>query len=101
MKKVLVSLLLSLVLFSCENKKDSKKSSSQSKNGPLKVEAIIVQPSTLSNKIEIAGNILPFELTEIKSEISGRIVQINFKEGSFTPKNTFWLNYSMVIFKLN
>jgi membrane fusion protein (multidrug efflux system) len=88
MKKVLVSLLMSLVLFSCENKKDSKQSSSQSKNGPLKVEAIVVQPSTLSNKIEIAGNILPFELTEIKSEISGRIVQINFKEGTNTPKNT-------------
>ena len=58
-----------------------------SNNGPLKVEAIIVSPSTLSNKIEVAGNILPFELTEIRSEISGRIVQINFKEGSAIGKN--------------
>jgi membrane fusion protein (multidrug efflux system) len=88
MKNVFIPLLLSFVLFSCENKKDLKQSNGPSKNGPLKVEAIVVKSSTLSNKIEIAGNILPFELTEIRSEISGRIVQINFKEGTYTPKNT-------------
>lgn len=88
MKNVFIPLLLSFVFFSCENKKDVKQSNGPSKNGPLKVEAILVKSSTLSNKIEIAGNILPFELTEIRSEISGRIVQINFKEGTYTPKNT-------------
>jgi membrane fusion protein (multidrug efflux system) len=56
--------------------------------GPLSVEALVVQPSSVSDVIEVAGNILPFELTEIRPEISGRIVSINFKEGSFVEKNT-------------
>ncbi len=54
----------------------------QPKAGPLKIEALIVTSSSLSNKIEVAGNILPFELTEIRSEISGRVTQLNFKEGT-------------------
>jgi membrane fusion protein (multidrug efflux system) len=53
----------------------------------LKVEAIVLGSTSLSNKIEVAGNILPFELTEIRSEISGRVVEINFKEGSIAKKN--------------
>jgi len=54
----------------------------QSNVGPLKIEALILTSSSLSNKIEVAGNILPFELTEIRSEISGRVTQLNFKEGT-------------------
>ncbi len=58
-----------------------------SNSGPLTVESIAVKASSLSENIEVAGNILPFELTEIRPEITGRIVQINFKEGGFQEKN--------------
>lgn len=56
--------------------------------GPLSVEGMIVKPSTLAEGIEVAGNILPFEITEIRPEISGRVTQINFTEGGFVQKNT-------------
>jgi membrane fusion protein (multidrug efflux system) len=55
--------------------------------GPLSVEGMVVKYSTLAEGIEVAGNILPFEITEIRPEISGRITQINFTEGGFVQKN--------------
>lgn len=87
MKKNLIPFLAIFILVSCESKKVMKPMGGLSNNGPLKVEAIIVSNSTLTNEIEVAGNILPFELTEIRSEISGRIVKINFIEGSAVGKN--------------
>jgi membrane fusion protein (multidrug efflux system) len=48
---------------------------------------MVINPSSLSEGIEVAGNILPFELTEIRSEISGRLTQINFKEGAPVSQN--------------
>ena len=82
MKKIITPLLLILILGSCETKKDQTQMGGQPKAGPLKIEALVVTSSSLSNKIEVAGNILPFELTEIRSEISGRVTQLNFKEGT-------------------
>ena len=55
--------------------------------GPIAVEAILIHPTSLSEGIEVAGNILPFELTEIRPEMSGRIIQINFNEGGYVTKN--------------
>jgi len=76
-----------LALFACEEKKDAKKPQDASKNGPVSVEAIVIKATTVSESIEVAGNILPFELTEIRPEISGRVIQLNFKEGSTVAKD--------------
>jgi membrane fusion protein (multidrug efflux system) len=70
MKKFSVALALLLALFACEEKKDAKKPQDASKNGPVSVEAIVIKATTVSESIEVAGNILPFELTEIRPEIS-------------------------------
>jgi membrane fusion protein (multidrug efflux system) len=87
MKKFSVALALLLALFACEEKKDAKKPQDASKNGPVSVEAIVIKATTVSESIEVAGNILPFELTEIRPEISGRVIQLNFKEGSTVAKD--------------
>jgi len=87
MKKFAVALALLLALFACEEKKDAKKPQDASKNGPVSVEAIVIKATTVSESIEVAGNILPFELTEIRPEISGRVIQLNFKEGSTVAKD--------------
>ena len=87
MKKFSVALALLLALFACEEKKDVKKPQDASKNGPVSVEAIVIKATTVSESIEVAGNILPFELTEIRPEISGRVIQLNFKEGSTVAKD--------------
>ena len=87
MKKFSLALSLLLALFACEDKKDAKKPQDQSKSGPVSVEAIVIKPTTVSESIEVAGNILPYELTEIRPEISGRVIQLNFKEGSTVAKD--------------
>lgn len=82
MKKCLSALLVLALASACHEKKESKKTTDASKMGPLSVEAIVIKPSSVSESIEVAGNILPFEMTEIRSEISGRVIGLNFKEGT-------------------
>jgi len=57
-------------------------------SGPLTVEAFVVKPTTLASNIEVPGSLLPFEETVIRSEISGRIVQLNVNEGKNVGKGT-------------
>ena len=57
-------------------------------SAPLSVEAFVVKPTSLSSNIEVPGSLLPFEETVIRSEISGRIVQLNVKEGMNVAKGT-------------
>ena len=87
MKKFSLALSFLLALLACEEKKDAKKPQDASKSGPVSVEAIVIRPTTVSESIEVAGNILPYELTEIRPEISGRVIQLNFKEGSTVAKD--------------
>jgi len=87
MKNLILPFFMLLAFASCKEEKTQKQAGGPGNNGPLKVEAIVLSSTSLSNKIEVAGNILPFELTEIRPEISGRVVQINFKEGAIANKN--------------
>lgn len=88
MKRIFPTALLLVLFIACNEKKETKKTTDGSKMGPLSVEGMVVKPTSLSEGIEVAGSILPFELTEIRPEISGRIIQINFTEGGFVQKNT-------------
>ncbi|MFN6374461.1 MAG: efflux RND transporter periplasmic adaptor subunit [Chitinophagia bacterium] len=87
MKRIFPAALLLVLFIGCNEKKETKKTTDVTKMGPLSVEGIVVTSTTLSEGIEVAGSILPFELTEIRPEISGRIIQINFTEGGFVQKN--------------
>lgn len=88
MKRLFGFMAISFLFLACGQKKEDKKFSETGNGGPLAVEAVAVRGTTLAENIEVAGNILPFELTEIRPEISGRIVQLNFKEGAPVEKNT-------------
>lgn len=50
--------------------------------GPMVVDGFLVTPQTISDKIEVPGSLLPAELTQIRTEVSGRVVSINFQEGT-------------------
>ena len=52
----------------------------------LEVDAIVVQPKSLSADIEVPGTILAFESAEIRSEVPGRLVTLNVKEGGYVTK---------------
>lgn len=88
MKKIVVAIPFLLAFFSCKEQKFNQKTTEAGKMGPLNVEGLVIQPATVSDVVEVAGNILPFELTEIRPEISGRVTSIPFKEGSSVEAKT-------------
>jgi membrane fusion protein (multidrug efflux system) len=76
------------MLLSCkeEKKTEAITGGQGKKSGPLTVDFYVVNKSSISSDIEVPGSLLPNEETEIRSEISGRIVQLNLNEGSFAGK---------------
>ena len=89
MKKITILAAILTVFISCKEKKSTPtKTTDPTKSGPLSVDVKVLSRDTVAESIEVAGNILPYELTEIRPEISGRIVSLNFKEGSTVQKNT-------------
>ena len=72
---------------SCKEKKDpSTSSNSPLRNLPLQAEGFVVKIRTLAEDIAVPGTLLPFETTEIRPEISGRIVELNVPEGREVKK---------------
>ena len=83
--------ILFLVVLSCENKKKSAPPpniAAQRANRPMQADGYIVKTRSISENIEVPGTLLPFEETEIRPEISGRIIYLNVPEGRFVSKGT-------------
>jgi len=77
------------ILLSCENKKKNSSppnASALKANRPMQAEGYIVKTKSISENIEVPGTLLPFEETEIRPEISGRVVYLNVPEGRFVSK---------------
>jgi membrane fusion protein, multidrug efflux system len=75
----------------CNNKKAKDlppQSGAATSVPPINIEAYVVKPSSLTSTIESAGSLLPFEETEIRSEISGRVVGLYLREGNYVSKGT-------------
>lgn len=81
-------LILSSAIISCGDKKKASAATTntQQQQQAITADAMIVSASPLSADIEIPGTIMANETTEIRPEISGRVVQLNVKEGSFVSK---------------
>jgi len=89
-----IVLLSGLVFFSCkseEKKTDSPKPNAQNEQKPLKVDGIIAHEEITTGTISTTGTIIANEEVEVKSEISGRITGIYFKEGTFVKEGQLLL----------
>lgn len=76
---------------SSENLGPSGSSPASSQGGPgqsLPVNVITLKKETLNNQLSVTGTILPNESVSLRSEISGLVTKINFKEGQFVAKGT-------------
>lgn len=82
---ILLLLLGSLTFVSCK-KKDDAFAARQRQTGPVIADGFIVSHQSISEKIEVPGSLMPAEQTQIRSEVSGRIVQLNINEGSVVQK---------------
>jgi len=80
---VLAVLILPKVLSSGSVKKGSGRPEN---NAVLSISAHIIKPEILENNVNTTGTILANEEVELRSEISGKIVKILFREGSSVNK---------------
>ena len=69
--------------FTKSDDKDKKKD-----KGQKEVDAFIVNPSLLIDKIEVSGSLQAFDEVELKNEVAGRVVKINLPEGKFVKQGT-------------
>ncbi len=88
---LLFCLALLAVLPGCSSNKEEKKSgqagaASSNRNAPVNVEGYVVNTSSISNNIDVPGNLLPFESTELHPEVPGRVVSLNISEGNNVRK---------------
>lgn len=96
MKKTLItgSIFVAIILLLAIPKLgwfSSKNNGGEAKGGTngtplLPVEAIVVNPKKLDNKLVVTGSVLANESLELRSEISGKITNIAFQEGSQVKK---------------
>jgi membrane fusion protein (multidrug efflux system) len=86
----LLSFIFILALISCKQKKENTPATARQGGGPqvLSLEGLIASSKTINAQIEVPGTILASESTEIHPEVSGRVVQLNIKEGAFVSQGT-------------
>src|SRR6266700_1154618 len=87
--QLIIRLLLPVLLISCYGKKKeavANNSRGNSNNLTIQADGFIVRTKSLSENLEVPGTLLPFEQTEIRPEITGRIVKLNITEGRFVKK---------------
>jgi membrane fusion protein, multidrug efflux system len=83
------ALFTCILLFSfCQSKKNEPAAGRPRQQGPLLVDAFRVQVSSVSENVEVPGTLFPFEETQIRAEVGGRIVQLNIDEGTAVSKGT-------------
>jgi len=68
-----------------------KSATQQNRPSGLPVHALIIQSSSLENKILTSGSIIPDESVELSSEASGKITAIYFNEGERVKKGDLLL----------
>jgi len=81
-------LSLAILISSCHSKKQIQGGQGNRPKGPVAVEGYRVQTHAVSEDVEVPGTLLPFEETQIRAEVSGRIVQLNIPEGATVKKGT-------------
>src|ERR1043165_8181710 len=82
--KVAAGSLFCLSAMSCMQSKNEVKGGK--KLNSLRAEGYVIVPQTFSNTYTASGSLLPNEQIEIHPEVSGRVTNIFFKEGSAVKK---------------
>ncbi len=83
--------LLALLLFLAGCKGGRKEPQANAGSKAMTVGGLIVHPRVLENTIMATGNVIANEEAELRSEVPGRIVAINFEEGSHVNKGSLLL----------
>jgi len=85
LKRIVSCFLIIPALIACNAKKQAGAAGPR-QQGPILADGFIVQPQTVSENVEVPGTLLPQEETQIKAEISGRVIKLDIPEGAMVPK---------------
>ena len=88
--RIFVIMIVMLGAVSCSKKKEQAPTARR-QQGPLVVDGYVVRKTSISENIEVPGSLLPFEETQIRAEVGGRVVQLNIQEGANIAKGTLLL----------
>ena len=96
MRRLSYFLFLLVLLYSLSITCKNGKSSPQGRGGgmsaaPLAVDAMVIQPQLLDNKIITTGTLLANEEVQLKPEIAGKVTDVLFTEGSRVSKGDLLL----------
>ncbi|MBS1683072.1 MAG: efflux RND transporter periplasmic adaptor subunit [Bacteroidetes bacterium] len=84
-KRIAILCIVTLpFLISCKGKKVELPS--VNKPGAVLAEGFVVEPQVESENVEVPGSLLPMEETQIRPEVTGRIVKLNIQEGSMVKR---------------
>ena len=81
-----------LALLACSTPDEAPQSGPKNAEG---VDVFYVNYSSIQNDIQISGSLLPNEEIDIRSEVAGRIDQLNFSEGSNIAKGKLILKIDL------
>jgi membrane fusion protein, multidrug efflux system len=82
---IIILVFFSLIFISCNGTKKGP-DNMPGKSKAVTVTGVIVTPRDMDNKILTTGSVLANEEIELRSEVPGRIISINFEEGKSVQK---------------
>lgn len=89
---LILCFILAAGLYNCGKKQQqSSQRGSGRRGGPVFVEVKVLEPQLLLNRINTTGTILANEKVDLKPEVSGRVTNIYFMEGSRVAKGKLLL----------
>lgn len=84
--KFLAAVVISTSVVSCGKKEAAPPSAQARQMRTPEVDGFVVRHQSISDKIEVPGSLMPSEQTQIRSEVSGRVVKLNVAEGTTVQK---------------
>lgn len=84
--QTVISATIACFFAACGSKKQEARSGPSQQRTSPKLDGYIVAAESFSDEIEVPGSIVANEVTEIRPEVSGRIVQLNIAEGRSVSK---------------
>jgi membrane fusion protein, multidrug efflux system len=79
-------LVISILAVACGKKEAVAPTGQARQMRAPEVEGFVVRPQSIVDNIEVPGTLIPGEQTQIRAEVSGRVVQLNIKEGTVVEK---------------
>lgn len=87
----LAAFLAILALAGCGESSSTQNRPGGGAGSAISVEVVVIQPSLLENRISTTGTLLANEEVELRPEISGRVTEVAFNEGSRVTKGSILL----------